>query len=143
MKIKLEGSEEVSKQFKRLREAAPQKALKVLREAAFAVEAKAKRKAPKDTGRLQSSIGSAVNTKKIEAYVGTNLKYAPYQEFGTKPHFVPAKYMKSWLKRHGFPENTGGIIVSGKAQPFLRPAWKESKDFILRIIKEGLRKILE
>jgi phage gpG-like protein len=40
-------------------------------------------KAPVDTGRLKSSISSAVVESEKAAYIGTNVEYAPYQEFGT------------------------------------------------------------
>lgn len=40
-------------------------------------------KAPVDTGRLKGSISSAVVADEKAAYIGTNVEYAPYQEFGT------------------------------------------------------------
>ncbi len=40
-------------------------------------------KAPYKTGALRNSIGPAVDTSKQEAYIGTNLNYAVYQELGT------------------------------------------------------------
>ena len=39
--------------------------------------------APVDTGRLKNSITSAVDPDEQVAYIGTNVEYAPYQEFGT------------------------------------------------------------
>ena len=49
--------------------------------------------APVDTGRLKNSITSAVSTEEQAAYIGTNVEYAPYQEFGTSrgiegKHFI-------------------------------------------------------
>jgi len=49
--------------------------------------------APVDTGRLKNSITSAVDTEEQVAYIGTNVEYAPYQEFGTSKgiegkHFI-------------------------------------------------------
>lgn len=40
-------------------------------------------KAPVDTGRLQNSISSAVVEDEMAVYIGTNVEYAIYQEFGT------------------------------------------------------------
>ena len=40
-------------------------------------------KAPVDTGRLKGSISSAVVESEKAVYIGTNVEYAPYQEFGT------------------------------------------------------------
>lgn len=45
-------------------------------------ETHAKKETPVDTGRLRNSIAHAV--KGDAAYIGTNVEYAPYVEFGTK-----------------------------------------------------------
>jgi len=49
------------------------------------IERKAKRFCPVDTGRLRSSITSALGEEddKIVGVVGTNVEYAPHIEFGT------------------------------------------------------------
>lgn len=39
--------------------------------------------APVDTGRLKSSISSAVDEENTCVYIGTNVEYAIYHEFGT------------------------------------------------------------
>ena len=49
--------------------------------------------APVDTGRLKNSITSALDPEEQVAYIGTNVEYAPYQEFGTSngvagKHFI-------------------------------------------------------
>ena len=49
--------------------------------------------APVDTGRLKNSISSAVVESENCVYIGTNVEYAPYQEFGTSrgiagKHFI-------------------------------------------------------
>lgn len=38
---------------------------------------------PVDTGRLKSSISSAVDENEQAVYIGTNVEYAKYHEFGT------------------------------------------------------------
>ena len=73
---------------------------KSLVEACLAIQAQAKELAPKDTGLLRASI--TYKTSKVTgtteqgapnltvqptegtAYVGSNVNYAPYQEFGTR-----------------------------------------------------------
>jgi len=62
----------------------------------------AKRLAPVDRGILRASIQQEIRQEhgELTARIGTNVKYAVYQEFGTR-------YMK--------------------AQPFLRPALKAAK----------------
>lgn len=39
--------------------------------------------APVDTGRLQNSITSRIDTSDNSVTIGTNVEYAPYQELGT------------------------------------------------------------
>jgi len=84
--------------------------------------------------------------------VGTEVYYAKYVEGGTVPHFVPFHIAKSlynqvkndwgwddagidekgrWLLRpEPDAEPVYGIMVSGRAQPFLFPGWEESIGFI-------------
>jgi HK97 gp10 family phage protein len=81
-----------------------------------AIERKAKRIAPVDTGRLRSSISSQVGPGQLPTYaeVGTNVNYARFVEFGTK---------------------------NMKAQPYLIPAFEQSKPEIDQNIQEAIAKI--
>lgn len=54
-----------------------------LEECGLAAERFAKAKCPVDTGRLRNSITHALDLSDEAVYVGTNVEYAPYQEFGT------------------------------------------------------------
>ncbi len=69
----------------------------MMEKATLMVQAEAKVLSPVDTGTLRRSI-----TRKVEqnngmyiGRVGTNIKYAPYQEYGTK-RGVPAKMHFPW-----------------------------------------------
>lgn len=58
-------------------------------------EAYAIKKCPVDTGRLRGSISHGVDEAEQCAFIGTNVEYAPYVEYGTskmkpKPFFKPA-----------------------------------------------------
>ena len=69
-------------------------------------------------GNLRGSITDTVT--KDNATVGTNVEYAPYVEFGTRPHTITATGKgltdgKTWF---GKTVNHPGT----KAQPFLLPA---------------------
>ena len=46
----------------------------------------AKGYAPFDTGRLRNSISHDTAPDEGAVYIGTNVEYAPYQEFGTRYH---------------------------------------------------------
>jgi HK97 gp10 family phage protein len=57
-------------------------------------EGNAKQRCPVDTGRLRSSI-AYTKINQLSCRVGTNVKYAPYVEFGTykmhpQPYLFPA-----------------------------------------------------
>lgn len=109
--------------------------------ATLRVERAAKLKAPVDTGRLRASITSEVRRSgdTWEGVVGSKVKYAPYQELGTRPHFVPAKYIGKWAERHGLGYR--GVFVSGRAQPFLQPAFDENKAAIVKDIGDVVGEI--
>jgi phage gpG-like protein len=53
---------------------------KALEEIGLVAEGHAKKKAPVDTGNLRNSITHVVEGD--AAYIGTNVEYAPYQEYG-------------------------------------------------------------
>ncbi|MEO0132598.1 MAG: hypothetical protein ABIK73_06710 [candidate division WOR-3 bacterium] len=95
------------------------------------------------TGMLANSLAFEVVSSKraIISTIGTNLEYGKYVEFGTRSHFVPfsvAPQLMLWAKRHGFNVmKRGGMKVSGRAIPFLRPALDKNKERIRRKF-EGL-----
>jgi HK97 gp10 family phage protein len=72
----------------------PERAVREVRTAAFALEAAWKARAPVDTGAYRNSIqASMVGT--TEAEVATGLEYPPYLEWGTRhmsarPSAIPA-----------------------------------------------------
>lgn len=91
-----------------------------LLESGMLVSQRATQKAPIDTGRLKRSIHPTIPQNvgygvQVTA-VGTNVEYAPDQEFGTK-------FMK--------------------AQPYLIPALNESKDDVARLIYNPIVKAMK
>ena len=64
---------------------------------AITAEGYAKLKSPVDTGRLRGSISH--RAIKNTAYIGTNVPYAVYQEFGTI-HIKPKEFLKSAVFKH-------------------------------------------
>lgn len=134
-----------------------------LTEGVIRIHRRARQGAPVDRGRLRSSIVWDVRPVPgggIMGRVGTNVKYALYVEEGTRPHFVPfsvAPDLVTWINRHGMkaePVGEGrydimirgtntiiaraakGFRVSGKAQPFLKPAYDAEIDSIIRGFKD-------
>jgi HK97 gp10 family phage protein len=76
----------------------------LMQKVGWMVEAEAKRLCPVDTGRLRASITNQVNPIDSSVIIGTNVKYAPYVEYGTsrmnpQPFLRPAVDMT--LRRIG------------------------------------------
>lgn len=65
----------------------------------LAGERYAKKACPVDTGRLRNSISHIADVPAGEVYVGTNVEYAAYVEFGTR-HQKAQPYLREALK-HG------------------------------------------
>lgn len=90
----------------------------VIRRGTQLVQNTAKDEAPVDTGTLKGSISRdtfEVNDSVI-GLVGTNVDYAPYQEFGT---------------------------VNQKGKPFLRPAIRKHRKDIKKAIYKALQREME
>lgn len=105
---------------------------------AIDVQRNAKKRAPVDTGRLRDSIvyevqGGAVP---MQATIGTNVKYAPFVEFGTRPHFPPPSALETWARRHGLPNGfvvAQAIAIHGtKEHRYLRGGLEDSVSGIKR-----------
>ncbi len=108
-----------------------------------------------NTGRLRSSITHRVKQKKdeVQVEVGSNVKYASYLEYGTKPHFPPVYSLSKWVERKIRPKKSDvmrityliakKIAMSGtKAYPYLRPAIRSAYDNIDSILKKSLEIVL-
>lgn len=131
--IHFEGLEEVLNSLENVVDL--EKLEAVIGKACAIVEAEAKKKAPKDKGGLARSISSKVDG--VKGVVYTPLAYAPYVEFGTGLFAenggrtnVPWCYQDAKGEWH----STSGM----KPQPFMRPALNESREKVIRVIKEGI-----
>lgn len=120
-----------------------------LRGAAIVVEGAAKKNlkasGARDEGHLVNSITHDVRTH--SAYVGSNLEYAPWVEFGTRPHFPPVDALKGWARRKLGDENAAFAIAKKiakkgtKAKPYLRPALDLNRRNINNIFRNEIRKV--
>ena len=104
------------------------KAMRGITRACIEIKNEAARRCPASDGTLRSNISYEVTMAPnyVVGRVGTNLKYAKWVELGSHPHFAP---VGNWAVKHGFPPGTTWLYVSGKAQPFLVPAWEMHKDW--------------
>lgn len=101
-----------------------------------------KSKAPRWRSQLARSITHSVTpaTGQVTGQWGTNLSYAKFQELGARPHFVPAQYIGDWAQAHGFGHT--GLKVSGKAQPFIRPAYDAIRGKVRPELQAALKRAL-
>lgn len=84
--------------------------------------------APVDTSNLKNSIDSEVNMDEKAVYIGTDVEYAPYVEFGH--HQKVGRYVPQIGKR------LVREFVPGK--PFLAPAIKNHLDEYKAVLEEEL-----
>jgi len=116
MEIKIEGQEQLAAKFKKISKTASNEVEQALINSALMVERDAKIKVPVDTGRLRQSIthqDENFGSQNPAVKVGTNVDYAPHIEYGTSKQ---------------------------SAKPFLRPAFEENKQKILKEIAKAMRK---
>lgn len=89
---------------------------------------------PVDTGHLRGSIAYSVEGD--EVYIGTNVEYAPYVEFGTGEYAESGGRKTPWVY---VDENGVGHMTTGqKPQPFLRPSASEHTGEYRDILKDSL-----
>lgn len=125
MRIEVTGARELAQRYRGASQVLTDELSKGMLRLVIAGEAISKREAPKWRGQLARSITHRVSPAAgaVTGEWGTSLSYARYQELGTRRHFVSAANIGAWAQAHGFG-NTG-LIVSGKAHPFIRPAFNQ------------------
>lgn len=84
-------------------------------------------------GTLRNSITHRVDGDTVMA--GSNIKYAPYVELGTGPHYTPPpEWMQNTAERgHGIGH---GFV---HPRPYLRPAVKDHTDEYKNVINRELK----
>ena len=111
-RVLIEGVPMIQAKLKHINTETHAELKKEITKASLNVQREAKKICPVDTGRLRSSI--TVERNDLVAEVGSNVKYAPYVEFGTKRQ---------------------------RAQPYLRPAYHKEEPKLKSAIEGILRKL--
>ena len=93
MDMRIEGLREVMANLAPSHIAAPKR--RFLTRVALIVERNAKKRARVRTGHMRRSITYQVQGDR--AIVGTNVKYAPFQEFGTR-YITPNRFLRGGLE---------------------------------------------
>ena len=102
----------------------------------------AKVKAPYDEGILAGSIGSEIVASmgsEIIGKVGTNIIYGPIQEYGGTIHAKNKPYLVFQTK-DGFWHSVKSVFIP--AHPYMRPTMKEKAGQVVRMIEEGVARVL-
>ena len=122
--------------------------VEAMRDATMVVTRAARINAPVDTGRLRASITPEVvrQSNVVRGIVGSNVKYTPYMELGTRPHWPPIAALEVWARRH----HTTAFLVARaiarrgiKARRFLQRALMENRNKIGEIISRTVGRIVE
>lgn len=139
MSVKIEGLEHLNKTLETL--LSTENMTQAMGQACAAVEASAKKKAPKDSGALRRSIASKVETEdgNIQGVVYTALEYAPYVEYGTGLFAESGgRTNVPWVYQDD--EGNWHSTKGQKPQPFLRPALNENRKTVVKILGGGIKK---
>lgn len=119
--------------------------LEAMRDATLLVTRDAKKFAPGDTGRLRASIAPEVRTqgREVIGVVGSNVKYAPYVETGTRPHWVPKGVLETWARRHGKTESEvrHSIAIFGTSVKAMKTLGTKGFRYLERAFEENTEKI--
>src|SRR3954471_3862185 len=57
------------------------------------------------TGKMSGGIEVRHSPGGLVFAVGCTMEYAPYVEFGTRPHFPPVEAIREWCRVRGIPES--------------------------------------
>lgn len=101
------------------------------------VERDAKLLCPVDLGNLRNSITHEVDELDLSVSIGTNVKYAPYVEFGTGEKAENGQGRKGgWFFYYKGRKGKEGIRFTrgSKPYPFLRPAFNQNRQNIKNIL---------
>lgn len=140
VKITIDGMREVLDEIKYQSIRSDEAAKETIKDYALLIERRAKENLHDlkavDTGNLSRSITTDLVDAGYAAEVGSDLLYAIFVEFGTRPHFPPMKELESWARRHGFESAwpvCKAIAERGlKARPYLFPAYEASMSEFLK-----------
>lgn len=127
-----------------------------MRKATLIVSRDAKKNAPVDRGPLRASITPQVVTqaREVQGIVGSNKKYAPYQELGTGRFTPPWTPIFEWARRklkgdtkraYGLATYVRALITERgiEAKRFLQSALEDNADKIFNLLGNVVTRIVE
>ena len=109
--------------------------VRFLFQACLLVEGQAVALATVQTARLRNSIDHRVDEEELTGYVGSNVDYAVYVEFGTGEFAENGQGRKGgWVYQD--PSGEWFFTWGQEPQPYLRPAFRQNKGRIEALAKE-------
>ena len=147
--ITVEGADQVIKKLNKIAAGVePAGLVKPMRDSTLLVTRDAKKLSPVDTGTLRSSIAPDITLKAhgIEGAVGSPLKYAPFVELGTRPHFPPLSALQVWARRHGVSARAVQLAIGRrgtKANEFLKGALENNTNEIYRTFDDYVKDLVD
>ena len=116
------------------KDAIQQATVRWLFEACILVQGQAILLAPTQTARLKGSIDYQVDEGELVGYVGTNVEYAIYIEFGTGEFAENGRGRKGgWVYQD--PSGEWFFTWGQEPQPYLRPAFRQTRKEIESLAK--------
>lgn len=125
---------------KQAKQALQNQIIKALIQSAMLVEGQAVLLAQVNTGNLRDKIGYQVDNPELVAYVGTNVEYAIWVEFGTGEFAEAGNGRKGgWVYRT--PDGKVHFTYGMPPRPYLRPAFRQNQKAIKAILADCLREL--
>lgn len=140
--VRITGVRELSSRYRNAERVIRPELLRAVTRIVIQGERVSKQLVEKDTHTLERSITHEAMPMAggVRGAWGTASPYAVYRERGTRPHFVPARYIGDWARRHGFGYT--GLRVSGRATPFIRPAFERLRGPAGAELRAAMRRAL-
>lgn len=110
--------------------------------AAVDCEREAKLRCPVDMGHLRASIRYRTTDDGYGADVYTDVSYAAYVEYGTRPHMPPVDALRAWAATKGMSPWALAMHIKKygtREHPYMRPAWDATKPKYLADLVEAMR----
>jgi Bacteriophage HK97-gp10, putative tail-component len=146
LKVRITGADKIKQNIAYLRREFPEWLSAANLETAYEIRDLAQRNVRQldafDTGELYNSFVVTISPQGLSVGVASKSPYAPYVEFGTRPHFPPLEPIRRWCISRGLPASAAFPIARAISErgtperPFLYPAFKVGmRNHIQRIRK--------
>ena len=144
--VEVEGLNELIRDIKKAGGDAQPLVTAALTNSTTHVQQEVRQRAPHAFGTLQRSVLPEVRYPVGE--VSVQESYGRDVEEGTGPHTPPSDAIERWIKKKGLPNSALWPIIKTiekrgtKAQPFFKPGWEASQEYINSQFERVLDKLI-